>query len=82
MTKPEPFPFWLAADRKGPLAYEWHEVRLVDVADDGHAAIHLDDGSEWLHLAAEPVLDPGQFFSKLTKVLALRTMNGQTKPPC
>ena len=80
MTDPEPFPCWIAADRYGALAYEWHEVRLVETTDDGQAAIYLDDGSEWLHLAAEPVLDAGQFLRKLAKVLALRAIAVQPTP--
>jgi hypothetical protein len=76
------FPCWLAGDAKGALAYDWHEVVLVETADNGSASIFLTDGSEWIFRAVEPVLDGAQFFRKLAKVLPLREVIGQTKPPC
>ncbi len=78
----EEFPCWIACDGKGPLAYDWDEVRLVEVADDGSASLWLGDGSEWIFRAVEPVLDGPQFFRKLAKVLPLRDATGRTKPPC
>ena len=68
----EDFPCWLVADKFGPLAFDWDEVRMVDVADCGEACLTLNDGTMRFYLAAEPVLDAGQFFQKLAKVLALR----------
>lgn len=78
----EEFPCWLACDAGGPLAYDWAEVRLVEVADDGGASISLEDGSEWIYRAVEPVLDASQFFRKLAKVLPLRDVTVRFKPPC
>lgn len=70
----EDFPCWLVADKIGPLAFDWDEIRMVDVAESGEACLTLSDGTMRFYLAAEPVLDAGQFFRKLAKVLALRVL--------
>lgn len=70
----EDFPCWLVADKFGPLAFDWDEIRMVDVAESGEACLTLSDGTMRFYLAAEPVLDAGQFFRKLAKVLALRVL--------
>lgn len=73
----EDFPCWLVADKIGPLAFDWEEVRMVDVAASGEACLTLSDGTMRFYLAAEPVLDASQFFRKLGKVLALRVLAAQ-----
>jgi len=82
VSDPDAFPCWLAGDDKGALAYDWHEVVLVEAGDSGSASIFLTDGSQWIHRAIEPVLDGPQFFRKLAKVLPLRDATGRIKPPC
>lgn len=77
----EEFPCWLVSDAKGALAYDWHEVRLVEVADTGAASLFLDDGSEWLFQAVAPVANGQQFFRAWARVLMFRD-NGQIKAPC
>lgn len=76
----EDFPCWLVADKVGPLAFDWDEIRMVDVADCGEACLTLSDGTMRFYLVAEPVLDAGQFFRKLAKVLALRVVSVHDKP--
>jgi hypothetical protein len=78
MTEPSEFPCWIGCDQTGPLAFNWEEVRLVEVADDASAAVMLDD-SEWLLVSVDFVPDAGQFFRKLAKVLALRAIAVQSK---
>lgn len=84
MTEGDEFPCWIVADDHGVLAYDWDEVALVEVADDGRASMFLKDGSEWLYLAAVPVGGTFEFFSKLAKAIALRALAivARTKPPC
>ena len=84
MTERTEFPCWLVADDKGALAFDWEEIRLVEYGDDGAASVFLEDGSEWIFLAAQPVGGTFEFFSKLAKVLALRALAivARAKPPC